>query len=243
MKAKQVLLNGILQNPVFVLALGMCPTLGTSTTLESALFMGMATLFVLICSNFIISLLKKVIPNSVRIPAYILLVATFVTVLEIIMAKFLPEISLALGNYLALIVVNCIILGRAEAFASKNSVWFSVLDGISMGLGFVFSICLLGLTREVLGANTLTLFNLESVFGAGYTPIAILVKPAGGFLVLGLYAAAFNAIFDAINKKNEDKKFKQKIKQQSQKVDDKAVLEAQNKASQSIQAKPKEESL
>ncbi|MDD4276044.1 MAG: electron transport complex subunit E [Clostridia bacterium] len=243
MKAKQVLLNGILQNPVFVLALGMCPTLGTSTTLESALFMGLSTLFVLICSNFIISLLRKIIPSSVRIPAYILIVATFVTVLEIIMARFLPEISMALGNYLALIVVNCIILGRAEAFASKNSVWLSMLDGISMGLGFVFSICLLGLTREALGANTLKLFNIDSVFGASYTPIAILVKPAGGFLVLGLYAATFNAIYEQINKKNEDKKFKQKIKEQSRKVDDKTILEGQNKTSQGIQAQPKEESL
>ena len=243
MKAKSVLLNGIIQNPVFVLALGMCPTLGTSTTLESALFMGLATLFVLICSNFIISLLRKVIPNSVRIPAYILLVATFVTVLEILMAKFLPDISLALGNYLALIVVNCIILGRAEAFASKNTVWLSVLDGISMGLGFLFSLCLLGVTREILGANTLTLFNIDSGLIAGYTPIAILIKPAGGFLVLGLYAAAFNAIYDVVNKKNEDKKFKQKLKQQAQMAEEKTVLEAQNKVAQGVQAQPKEGSL
>ena len=244
MKAKQVLLNGIIQNPVFVLALGLCPTLGTSTHLESALFMGLATLFVLLCSNFIISLLKNVIPSSVRIPAYILIVATFVTVVQILMTRYFPSISTALGNYIALIVVNCIILGRAEAFASKNSVWHSVLDALSMGLGFIFAICLLGFTREIFGYNSLTLFGIDgtvsTVLGTSFTPISILVQPAGGFIVLGLLTAAFNAINAFINKKIENKAFRDRIRIKNTNDSQKAKFE--NEQTQKVQSQPLKES-
>lgn len=183
-KIKDTALGGILNNPVFVLVLGMCPTIAKSTTVISALGLGLATAFVLIFSNIFISLLRKIIPDRVRLPAYIIIIATFVTLVQMFIASFLPSLDESIGSFIPLIVVNCIILGRAEAYASKNSVGYAALDGISMGLGFVLSIVLLGAVREFLA----------------FIGLAIFSTTAGGFIILGLIMALFNFILDLYKK-------------------------------------------
>ncbi|MCK5738802.1 electron transport complex subunit E [bacterium] len=179
------------QNPVFRLALGLCPTLAVSNSVENALGMGLATTFVLICSNSIVSLIRKGVPKKIRIPIYIVVIATFVTVVDLSMAAFLPDLHKSLGIFVPLIVVNCIILGRAEAFAGKNGVFLSMLDGLGMGLGFTFALSLLGLVRELLGDGKILGMP---VFSSSFEPVLIFILPPGAFLTLGLFLAFFNWI-------------------------------------------------
>lgn len=181
------LYNGIIkENPTFVLMLGMCPTLAVTTEAANGLGMGLTTMVVLTASNFIISALRKIIPDKVRIPAYIVIVATMVTIVQLILEAYLPSLNSALGIYIPLIVVNCIILGRADAYASKNDPLHSVFDGIGMGLGFTLGLTCIGIFRELLGAGTL--FGL-SVFGDFYEPISIFVMAPGAFFVLAMLTA------------------------------------------------------
>ena len=187
-----LLTNGILkENPTLVLILGTCPTLATTTNVVGALGMGIATLLVLICSNILISLLRKIIPDSVRIPSYIVIIAGFVTVVQMVFHAFLPELYDMLGVYLALIVVNCIILGRAEMFASKNSVGRSALDGLGMGIGFTLALFLIATVREVFGAASFA--GISIPFLTDYK-IEFLVKAPGGMLVYGLMIALVGAL-------------------------------------------------
>ena len=180
------LTSGILQNnPVLVQLLGMCPTMAVSTSVINAIGMGLSAMAVLVCSNVLISLLRKIIPGKVRIAAYVVIIATFVTMVEMLLKAFFPDISNALGVFIPLIVVNCIILARAEAFASKNSVFDSALDGIGMGLGFTFALLVLGVFRELFGYGTLMGFP---IIPDGY-PALLLVLPPGGFLCLGTFIA------------------------------------------------------
>lgn len=180
-------LNGFIkENPVFVLLLGTCPTLATTTGVISALAMGLAATAVLICSNAVISLLRKVIPDKVRIPSYIVIIAGFVTVVQMVMEAYLPPLYSMLGVYLALIVVNCIVLGRAEMFASSHSVGASILDGAGMGLGFTLALLMMATVREVFGAASFA--GLEIPFLQSYT-VPILVSPPGGFFVFGCLIA------------------------------------------------------
>lgn len=179
--------NGIIdQNPTFVQVLGMCPTLATTTSLTNALGMGLATTAVLAFSNLFISLLRKFIPKQVRIAAYIVVISGFVTAVEMLMEAFLPDLYASLGVFISLIVVNCIILARAEAFASKNRPLPSFVDGLSMGLGFTAALSVLGTLRELIGAGTVA---GVSVFGSGYQPAQIFVMPAGAFITLGCLIA------------------------------------------------------
>lgn len=174
-------------NPTFVLVLGMCPTLATTTSAMNGLEMGLATMFVLILSNIFISLIAPVVPDKVRIPVYIVVIATFVTVLQLAMQAFVPDIYETLGLFIPLIVVNCIVLGRAEAFANKNSVLDSALDGIGIGIGFTLSLTVIGIVREILGSG--------SVFGWKFMPgdgILAFVMAPGAFLVLGYLMVLFN---------------------------------------------------
>ena len=182
-----ILTKGILkENPVFILILGTCPTLATTTNVAGAFGMGIAALVVLLCSNVLISLLRRVIPDSVRIPCYIVIIAGFVTVVQMIVQAFFPALYEMLGVYLALITVNCIILGRAEMFAGKNSVGKSALDGIGMGLGFTLALCMMATVREVLGAASFA--GIPIPFLEPYK-IEILVKAPGGMLVYGCLIA------------------------------------------------------
>ena len=193
-----VLLKGILrENPVFVLVLGTCPTLATTTTVTGAIGMGLATLAVLVCSNIVISALRNFIPDTVRIPCYIVVIAGFVTVVQMLIQAFIPTLYEILGVYLALITVNCIILGRAEMFAGKNSVGKSALDGIGMGLGFTMGLTIIGAIREMLGA--------ASIFGVslGYTPIAVFKAAPGAFIVLGALVAVMNIIRKKMDEKGK----------------------------------------
>lgn len=186
------LTKGILkENPIFVQFLGMCATLAVSTSVINGLGMGLSTMVVLVASNIIISLLRNFIPNKVRIAAYIIVIAGCVTAVEMALKAFLPEISKSLGIFIPLIVVNCIILGRAEAFASKNGVVKSALDGIGMGLGFTLALCILGTIREILGNGT---FLGIELFGAGFQPATIMILPPGAFIVLGCVLAVINII-------------------------------------------------
>ena len=187
-----VLLNGILkENPVLVLVLGTCPTLATTTGVVGAFGMGIATLAVLICSNILISLLRKVIPDNVRIPCYIVIIAGFVTVVQMMVHAYFPELYDLLGVYLALIVVNCIILGRAEMFASKNSVGKSFLDGLGMGIGFTLALCAIATVREVFGAASFAGISIS--FLVDYK-IEFLTKAPGGMVVYGLFIALIGAL-------------------------------------------------
>ncbi len=179
-KLKETALGGILNNPVFVLVLGMCPTIGMSTNVTNALCLGLATAFVLLFSNIFVSLLRKVIPDKVRLPSYIIIIATFVTLVKMFLEKFLPALYASIGQFIPLIVVNCIILGRAEAFAGKNSVGYAAVDGISMGLGFTASLVILGAIRMALIAAGMSIFQTA----------------AGGFITLGLLMALFNYILN-----------------------------------------------
>lgn len=178
------------ENPVFVLVLGMCPTLAVTTSVEKAIGMGLATTFVLACSNVIISLMKKLAPDEVRIPVFIVVIATFVTLVKLIMAAHFPELKAALGIFLPLIVVNCIILGRAEAFASKNGPLESLADGLGMGVGFTLSLVLLGGIREILGSGSILGIPFMDGLSA-YTQTIFILAP-GGFLTLGLLMGFFN---------------------------------------------------
>ena len=185
-KALNTVLNGILrENPVFALVLGMCPTLATTTSAINGMSMGLATTFVLVCSNVVISLLKNLIPDKVRIPAFIVVIATFVTMVQVLMQAYLPSIYDVLGLFIPLIVVNCIVLGRAEAFAAKNTVGLSALDGLGMGLGFTLALTLIGAVRELLGTGCVFGLNLYSeTYG-----MLIFVLAPGAFIVLGYLMA------------------------------------------------------
>lgn len=207
----QIVSNGIFaQNPTFRLVLGMCPTLAITTSAFNGLGMGLAATLILVFSNALVSLLRKFIPDKVRIPAYVLIIATLVTLLEMLLKKFIPTLYSALGIYLPLIVVNCIILARAEAFASTNKVGDSMLDGLGMGLGFTLALTALGFVRELIGAGTFFMGSLGSVsFGLklGALPdysLKFFVLPAGGFLTLGLAMALVNAVSDYRAKKKKD---------------------------------------
>lgn len=191
MKAKDIITNGLIkENPTWVLILGMCPTLATTTSAINGMSMGLATAFVLTMSNIVISLLKSVIPDKVRIPAFIVIIATFVTMVEMVMKAYLPALYDSLGLFIALIVVNCIVLGRAEAFASKNNTWHSMLDGLFMGLGFTWALTLVGLVRELLGTGCI--FGHSLIGGAD--GMLLMILPPGGFLALGLLMALINHI-------------------------------------------------
>ncbi|NLV38825.1 MAG: electron transport complex subunit E [Bacteroidales bacterium] len=186
-----IILNGLIkENPTFVLVLGMCPTLATTTSAINGIGMGLATAFVLIFSNMVISLIKNLVPDNVRIPSFIVVIATFVTILELVMQAYLPALHESLGLFIPLIVVNCIVLGRAEAFASKNSVLDSALDGIGMGLGFTFALGLLGMIRELLGAGTL--FGLQ-IIPEDYSMLMFILAP-GAFVSLAYLIAIVNRI-------------------------------------------------
>ena len=177
------------ENPVFRLALGLCPTLAVSTSIENGLGMGMAALFVLLGSNIIVSLIRKGVPPKIRIPVYIVIIATFVTIAEMLMQAFSPQLHKSLGIFVPLIVVNCIILGRAEAFAGKNTVGRSALDALGMGIGFTLALVLLGFFRELLGSGKLLGIP---VLGTSYQPVLLMILPPGAFLTLGLFLGFFN---------------------------------------------------
>lgn len=190
----------IKENPVLVMLLGTCPTLAVTTLAINGLGMGLATMFVLVCSNVVISLLKNVIPREVRLPSFIVIIAGFVTFVSFMLQSYLPDLYNALGVFLSLITVNCIILGRAEMFASKNNVAASALDGLGMGLGFTFALLCIGIIREILGSGSVFGFS----FGEWFEPIAFFVTPAGGFFVFGVVIAVVNILS---NYKMSSKKF------------------------------------
>ncbi len=191
MKGLKVFLNGLIkENPTFVLLLGMCPTLGTTTSALNGMSMGLATAFVLVCSNVVIALLRNLIPDKVHIPAYIVVIATFVTILQMCMEAYMPVLYDSLGLFLPLIVVNCIVLGRAEAFAAKNNAWLSLFDGLGIGLGFTFGLTLLGTVRELLGTGKV--FSL-TIFPENYGMLIFVLAP-GAFITLGYLIAIFNKI-------------------------------------------------
>jgi len=183
----------IVENPVLVLVLGMCPTLAVTTNAINGIAMGLATMAVLLGSNFVISLIRNFVPSQVRIPIFIVVIATFVTITQLVMNAYFLQLYKVLGLFIPLIVVNCIILGRAEAFASKNSIFLSILDGLGMGIGFTLTLFLLGGFREILGNGTILGFN---ILGSGYqnNPMLIMILPPGGFLMLGLMMGATNYI-------------------------------------------------
>ena len=196
---RTVFMNGIFnENPIFRLLLGMCPTLAVSTAVFQGIGMGLATTFVLVFSNLVIALLRNIIPDKVRIPAFIVIIATFVTIIDLMMKAFVPELSQSLGIFIPLIVVNCVIFARAESFASKNSVILSITDGLGMGLGFTLSITLLSAVRELLGNGTLLSMQ---VMPATYQPMAIILRPPGGFIMLGILLLIINAAAKAIGKR------------------------------------------
>lgn len=201
-KIAERLYNGIVkENPTFVLTLGMCPTLAVTTSAKNGLGMGLTTMVVLALSNAFISLLRKVIPDKVRIPAFIVIIASFVTVMELLLEGFLPSLYDALGIYIPLIVVNCIILGRAEAYASKNPVLPSLFDGIGMGLGFTIALTMIGAVRELLGAGQI--FGM-TVMPSGYVPVSIFIMAPGAFFVLAMLTAIQNQIKINGEKKGKD---------------------------------------
>ncbi|MDA3925250.1 MAG: electron transport complex subunit E [Kiritimatiellae bacterium] len=182
------------ENPIFRLLLGMCPTLAVTTSLENALGMGLASTFVLVCSNVVISLLRNVIPSAVRIPCFIVVIATFVTVVDLLMQAYAPALAASLGIFIPLIVVNCIILGRAEAFASKNPVIYSIADGIGMGIGFTVALAIIASMREFLGAGSITVWGDIALKGIHNKTMVLFVLPAGGFISLGLIIGFINHI-------------------------------------------------
>ena len=187
----KVLINGIVkENPTFVLLLGMCPTLGTTSSALNGMSMGLATMAVLIVSNFIISCIKSLIPDMVRIPAFIVVIASLVTILQMFIKAYAPEIDKSLGLFIPLIVVNCIILGRAEAFAAKNNPFSSILDGIGMGLGFTIALTLLGAVREILGTGSVFGFTC---FSENYGALVFVLAP-GAFIALGYLIAIINKV-------------------------------------------------
>ena len=187
----KVILNGLIkENPTFVLMLGMCPTLGTTTSALNGMSMGLATTFVLICSNVVISLLKNLIPDKIRIPAFIVVIATFVTIIQMAMEAYIPALYDSLGLFIPLIVVNCIVLGRAEAFAAKNNPFASFCDGLGIGLGFTVGLTLLGIVREFIGTGAL--FSLR-IFPEEYGVLVFVLAP-GAFITLGYLIAIINKL-------------------------------------------------
>ena len=199
----KVFFNGIIpENPTFRLVLGTCPTLAVTSSALNGLGMGAAATFVLVCSNIAISLLRKFIPDQVRIPAFIVVICTFVTMGQLLMQAFLPSLYESLGIFIPLIVVNCIILARAEAFASKNGPVLSAADGLGMGIGFTLALTLIGTIRELIGSGSVFGFNL---LGASYEPMLLIVLASGGFLTFGLLLGVFNLIVKKIEKKNAAK--------------------------------------
>lgn len=194
------LYNGIIkENPTFVLMLGMCPTLAVTTSAKNGLGMGAATMVVLILSNFMISLLRKIIPDGVRVPVYITIIASFVTIIEMVMHAYVKSLYDSLGIFIPLIVVNCIILGRAESYASKNKVVLSIFDGIGIGLGFTLGLTIIGMIRELLGAGTI--FGLQ-IMPKSFEPVSIFIMAPGAFFILAMLCAIQNAIKNkAKNKK------------------------------------------
>ena len=198
-----VFLNGLItENPTFTLMLGMCPTLGVTTAAMNGVSMGLATTFVLVCSNLFISLLRNIIPDKVRIPAYIVVIASFVTMIDLFMQAFLPELRAVLGTYIQLIVLNCIIFARAESFAAKNPPLLSIADGLGMGLGFTCSITLLSMVRELFGSGSI--FGLR-IMPEGYLPMAIMNQVPGGFITLGLMMILVNVIKKYASARKEEK--------------------------------------
>lgn len=191
MNKLKIITNGIVrENPTFVLLLGMCPTLATTTSAQNGLLMGLATMFVLVCANVAVSLIKNLTPDKVRIPVFVVVIASFVTILQMMLAAWLPSVNASLGLYIPLIVVNCVILGRAEAFACKHTPFESLLDGVGIGLGFTLGLTLLGMAREVLGAGT--------VFGLHLLPetigVLVFILPPGAFITLGYLIAIINKV-------------------------------------------------
>ncbi|ADD01443.1 electron transport complex, RnfABCDGE type, E subunit [Thermoanaerobacter mathranii subsp. mathranii str. A3] len=190
MKLSKIFSNGLVkENPIYVQALGMCSVLAVTTSAINGLAMGLAVTAVLVGSNSVVSLLRKVIPDKIRIPAFIVVIATFVTVVEMFMKAYTPALYNALGIFIPLIVVNCIILGRAEAFASKNNLLTSVMDGLGMGAGYTLAVLILGSIREILGSGSL--FGIQ-LFGASFEPALIFIMPPGAFIVLGILIGLFN---------------------------------------------------
>ncbi len=188
---KEELKRGIItENPILILALGLCPALAVSTSLKNGFGMGVAATFVLTCSNLIISIIKKLIPDRVRIPCFIIVIATFVTITQLVMKAYFPDLDKQLGIFVPLIVVNCIILGRAEAFASKNNIIHSLVDGIVMGLGFTVSLCILSTIREILGSNKL----LGLTFLPGFKPMTLFILAPGGFFTIAFVMGIVNAV-------------------------------------------------
>lgn len=191
-KCMERLINGLVkENPTFVLMLGMCPTLAVTTSAINGIGMGLATTVVLVLSNIMISVLRKVIPDGVRIPAFIVVIASFVTIVELLLKAYIPSLYAALGLYIPLIVVNCIILGRAESYASKNGVVYSAFDGLGMGLGFTFGLTCIGTVRELIGAGSL--FDIM-IMPESYEPVTIFILAPGAFLVLAFLVAIMNRI-------------------------------------------------
>jgi len=192
------------ENPIFRLVLGMCPTLAVTTSVENSLGMGVASTFVLVCSNIVISSVRSLIPAKVRIPCFIVVIATFVTIVDLLMNGFAHDLHQSLGLFIPLIVVNCVILGRAEAFASKHPIALSIADGVGMGAGFTLGLCALGATREILGAGSLTIWGDLKVAVAGYEPMVLMILAPGGFLALGCLLALMNHI-QAVNARRRGK--------------------------------------
>jgi len=190
------------ENPIFRLVLGMCPTLAVTTSLENALGMGVAATFVLVCSNVVISAVRNLIPAKVRIPCFIVIIATFVTVVDMTMAAYASDLHESLGLFIPLIVVNCIILGRAEAFASKNKIMLSIADGVGMGLGFTLGLAVIGTFRELLGSGSITVWaGLPKFVIPDYEPVLLMILAPGGFIALGVILAAMNSIQSAAAKR------------------------------------------
>ena len=199
-----VFFNGILnENPTLRLVLGICPTLASTTSATNAVGMGAAATFVLVGSNVVISLLRNIIPDKIRIPAFVVVICTFVTLVEMIVKAFVPALYASLGIFIPLIVVNCIILARAEAFASKNGPLLSAADGLGMGAGFTLAITVIGMVREILGSGSI--FGI-SIFGAGFEPMLLALMAPGGFIVLGLVLGIANYFTEKAAKKKSDEK-------------------------------------
>lgn len=199
----KVFTNGLLnENPTFRLLLGMCPTLAITKAASSGLGMGLATTFVLVFSNMVVSMLRNIIPEKVRIPSFVVVIATFVTIIDLMIKAFLPALSSTLGIYIPLIVVNCIIFARAESFASKNPVLPSIADGLGMGLGFTLALVMLSSVREIIGTGCW--FGMQ-IMPEGYQPMAIATSPSGGFLFLGLLLLAVNAFVQYTERRKAEK--------------------------------------
>ena len=203
MSLRKTFLNGIVgENPTFRLVLGMCPTMAITTTVFNGIGMGLAATFVLVFSNLVISLMRKATPEAIRIPAFVIAIATFVTIVQLVVEAFVPALHKSLGIFIPLIVVNCIIFARAEAYAFKNPPMHSIMDGLGMGIGFTLAITVLSAIREVLGNGT---FFGAQVMPANYQPMTIIVSPPGGFIMLGLLLATVNLITRKLAKKSEEK--------------------------------------